>query len=426
MTSKKKELLPLMANDVFSVSRDCRSCAAARGTRYKVQKHMKLFPATGPLEFLAMDLLGPLPRTHQGNEYVLVITDRFTKLCRSVPLRNTKAVAIATVFLDLWVYAYGAPSYVLTDNGPQFAAKFFEAVCAMIGIKHVFTTAYHPQTNGQVERFNKTLAARLRHYVAEHQKDWDEFVQPLTYAYNMQVHRSTGTTPFDLVLSRHPKGILTESVGQLPEGTANAGSPAAVKRNTLNRLRYALSRAKVKLTKAQLRYKLDFDRRVRTLVRVEPGQMVLVDKPADYEGKHQDPMEEDRTIKKLSYRTTGPYKVLKANESTVTVEQDGLQVAVSIDRVTVDPVNGSGGYLNGEEHSNPVGDNPPGDPSQESPDPEYVVERIVDHEGTGDALQYCVRWYGYDAKDHTWEKASRIPPNFTKRYWNQVEKRVSV
>ena len=70
---------------------------------------MKLFPATGPLEFLGMDLLGPLPRTHQGNEYVLVITDRFTKLCRSIPLRNNKAVTVATVFLDLWIYAYGAP-----------------------------------------------------------------------------------------------------------------------------------------------------------------------------------------------------------------------------------------------------------------------------------------------------------------------------
>ena len=226
---------------------------------------MKLFPATGPREFLAMDLLGPLPRSHQGNEYALVITDRFTKLCRSVTLRNTKAVTVATVFLDLRVYAYGAPSYVLTDNGPQFAAKLFEAVCTMIGIKHVLTTAYHPQTNGQVERFNKTLAARLRHYVAEHQKDWDEFVQPLTYANNMQVHRSTGTTPFDLVLSRHPSGIFTESVGPLPDGTANAGSPAAVKRNTQNHLRYTLSRAKVKLIGAQQSSKHGFDRRVPTL-----------------------------------------------------------------------------------------------------------------------------------------------------------------
>ena len=314
-------------------------------------------------------------------------------------------------------------SYVLTDNGPQFAAKFFEAVCIINGIKHVFTTAYHPQTNGQVERFNKTLAARLRHYVSEHQKDWDEFVQPLTYAYNMQVHRSTGTTPFDLVLSRNPKGILTESVGNLPEGTANVGSPAAVKRNTLNRLRYALSRAKVNLTKAQQRYKNDFDKRVRTLLRVEPGQMVFVNKPAEYEGKHQDPTGEDRTTKKLSYRTTGPYKVLKTSDSTVTVEQDGLQVTVSLERVTVDPVKGSGRYLNGEGHSTALGENPHGDTAQGTLDPQYVVERIIDHEGTGNALRYRVRWYGYGAEEDTWEEASRLPPNFTKRYWTQVEKR---
>ena len=186
-----------------------------------------------------------------------------------------------------------------------------------------------------------------------------------------------------------------------------------------------MSRAKVNLTKAQQRYKHDFDRRVRTLLRVEPDQMVFVDKPEDYEGKHQDPTGEDSTTKKLSYRTTGSYKVLKANDSTVTIEQDGLQVTVSLDPVTVDPVKGSGRYLNGEEHSTSLGYNPPGDMAQETLDPEYVVERIVDHEGTGDALRYRVRWYGYAAKDDTWEKAARLPLNFTKRYWNQVEKRRS-
>ena len=117
--------------------------------------------------------------------------------------------------------------------------------------------------------------------------------------------------------------------------------------------------------------------------------------------------------------------MLKANDSTVTVEQDGLQVTVSIDRVTVDPVNGSGRYLNGEEHSTSVGDNSPGDTAQETLDPEYVVERTVDHKGTGDALRYRVRWYGYNAKDDTWKKAACLPPNFTKRYWNQVENRRS-
>ena len=86
--------------------------------------------------------------------------------------------------------------------------------------------------------------------------------------------------------------------------------------------------------------------------------------------------------------------MLKANDSTVTIEQDGLKVTVSLDRVTVDPVKGSGRYLNVEGHSTSLGDNPPGDTAQETLDPEYVVERIADHKGTGDALRYRVRWYG--------------------------------
>ena len=103
------------------------------------------------------------------------------------------------------------PDTLLTDNGPQFTAKFFESVSGMLGIRYVLTTAYPPQTYGQAERFNRTLVARLRQYVSEHQRDWDDYVQPLTYAYNMQVHRSTGTTPFDLTLTRHPPGISVQA-----------------------------------------------------------------------------------------------------------------------------------------------------------------------------------------------------------------------
>ena len=94
-----------------------------------------------------MDILGPLPKTVHGNGYVLVITDRFSKLCRALPLRNKTATTLANAFLDYWVYVYGAPNYLLTDNGPQSGAKFFEAVCSLLGVQHFLTTAYHPQSN---------------------------------------------------------------------------------------------------------------------------------------------------------------------------------------------------------------------------------------------------------------------------------------
>ena len=77
-------------------------------------------------------------------------------------------------------------------------------MCELLEISNIFTSTYHPQTNGQVERYNRKILAMLRNYVNEHQNDWDEFASVLTYAYNNDVHRSTGTIPFDLVLSRPP------------------------------------------------------------------------------------------------------------------------------------------------------------------------------------------------------------------------------
>ena len=86
--------------------------------------------------------------------------------------------------------------------------KLFQRMCSYIGVANMYTSTYHPQTNGQVERYNRTILVLLRNYVNEHQDDWDEYVTALTYAYNTSVHRSTGTTPFDLVLS-HPPARFT-------------------------------------------------------------------------------------------------------------------------------------------------------------------------------------------------------------------------
>lgn len=79
------------------------------------------------------------------------------------------------------------------------------SIYSFIGKNNATTTEYHTQANEQVERNNNSLTTRLRHYVDEHQTNWDEFVQPLTNTCKMQAHKSTGETPFILVLSRHPK-----------------------------------------------------------------------------------------------------------------------------------------------------------------------------------------------------------------------------
>lgn len=99
------------------------------------------------------------------------------------------------------------PTVYLTTFSPTMARSSFLSYYfrkSFPRLKAIDDTAYHPQNNGQTERYNKTVVARLRHCVAEEQSDWEEYIHPLTYAYNQQVNRSTGTTPFSFAVSRHP------------------------------------------------------------------------------------------------------------------------------------------------------------------------------------------------------------------------------
>jgi transposase InsO family protein len=172
-----------------------------------------------------MDILGPLPRTKHGNRFLLVISDRYSKVTKTVPLRTVTVLSVARAFCDHWAYVYGPPISLLTDNGPQFTAKFFQAVCSEMGIQKIFTTAYHPQTNGQVERYNRTILASLRGYVSKRQDDWDDFTSAVTFAYNCRVHSSLGMPPFELALTRPPSTLALQA---LPR--ADEIAPATLKR----------------------------------------------------------------------------------------------------------------------------------------------------------------------------------------------------
>jgi transposase InsO family protein len=105
-------------------------------------------------------------------------------------MRTTTALAGAKAFCTHWDFAYGPPKFLLSDNGTQFTAKLFIEVCRESGIAKVFTTAYSPQTNGQVQRFKRTILNALRTYVANSQTDWGDYTAAITFGYNYIVHAS--------------------------------------------------------------------------------------------------------------------------------------------------------------------------------------------------------------------------------------------
>jgi hypothetical protein len=194
-----------MSNGVTRVLNECPTCCQARLKRQGRTRKLKLIPPTCALEQVAIDILGSLPVTSRGHRYVLVMTDRFSKLTRAIPLKGITAAEVALAFVEVWVASYGVPSFLLSDNGSQFVSKLFQRVAQLLGITQLFTSPYYPSCNGQVERFNSTILDKLRRYVNEDQSDWDDSVAAITLAYNETPHSSTGFRLFELVVPEADK-----------------------------------------------------------------------------------------------------------------------------------------------------------------------------------------------------------------------------
>lgn len=147
-----------------------------------------------------MDIKGLLPKTHQANQYLCVMTDRYSKFTRAIPMSKLSCTHLANIFSDHWIIPLGIPSNFLTDDEPQAVNKFVTLVCGYLGVKHLTKTTYHSQTNSQAKPFSQSIVTRLQHYVVEHELDWDMYVQPLSYAYQKQFYRLTNTSPCYLML----------------------------------------------------------------------------------------------------------------------------------------------------------------------------------------------------------------------------------
>lgn len=450
---------PSMTVDIHQWVDRCDACARNRIKGQKNVYKMKLFPPSKPLEYVAMDILGPLPRTKAGKRFILVITDRFTKLTKTEALRTITALSVAKAFCRTWVYNFGTPKIVLTDNGSQFASRFFLQVCKILGIHKVFTTEYHPQTNGQAERFNRTILASLRDYVSESQKDWDEWLEPLTYAYNCQVHRSTGMTPFNLVLSRHPPPLVVEEdlIDHEPSRRPQERRRqlAETKEKFLLRLHDAIKKANLTLSQTQRRYKRDYDRRVRRrLANLRVGDYVYREIPEHPAGVNP----------KLASPVDGPFEILDIQWPTIIISKDGRPIRVNASRVTkagtTPPPNPDAPAESPTEisplpednedqpplHDSPVKPTlqqesqaqsrrkarhqardgrqlPPNSPPMQhtpesaQPNEEFEVERIVDAGLTEDGQEvYRIRWRGYPPNQDTWEPAHNLPEILIRAY----------
>ena len=197
---KERYYWPQMGEDVKNYIKTCDTCQR-RGPQ---QRREELIPIKiqGLFYKIGIDIKGPLPITSSGNRYIVVAMDYFSKWPEARAIPNMKAETVAKFIYEDIICRHGVPQEILSDRGTSFINKTIEELCNKYQTKHRLTSAYRPQTNGMIERFNRTLGECIAKLVQDNEKEWDQLVSSVLIAYRTKQHKTTGRTPFYLVYGR--------------------------------------------------------------------------------------------------------------------------------------------------------------------------------------------------------------------------------
>ena len=229
----------------------------------------------------------------------------------------------AKAFVEEIVCRHGAPRVLLSDNGKNFRSKLLKEICKLMNTKKTFTTAYHPETDGLVERFNGTLTTMLSMYVSGHQRDWDTYLPYVMFAYRTSLHESTQETPFFLMHGREPT-LPIEAVICPPTITYTEADD--YKSDMTTRLQEAFTLVRENLQGAQQKQKEYFDRK-SVEITYELGDKVWIFTPDTKPGLSS----------KLLHKWHGPFEILaKLSEVNYRIS-DGKVVHVNRMKPFVDP-----------------------------------------------------------------------------------------
>jgi hypothetical protein len=336
-----------------------------------------------------MDFVVQLPKTKRGFDAIVVFVEKLTKRAYFCPT-TTDATApdVANIFFNNIFKNHGLPKVIVSDRDPKFTSKFWKSLFGKLGTKLAMSTSFHPQTDGQTERMNRTLEEMLRAFVNYKQNNWDELLPALEFAYNNSKNASTNYTPFVLDTGQNPHTPLSILSPTTP-------TYVAITDEFLEKWQITMKMAIDHLREAQERQKKYADQNRRDEI-FEVGNKVLLSSV-----KINDPAQTNRPKKKLEPRYFGPFEV----EQVVSPVAYKLKLPSTLKIHPVIHISFLKRYHEStSDFTRPI----PPPPVIINEEPEYEVERILDTKLLRRKRYYLIKWKGYPLYDATWEPAKNL------------------
>ena len=291
---RKRFWWPGITRDVDEYCKSCPECQKV--TRKGARAPLVSMPIIEqPFQRIAMDIIGPLPKTASGHQYALVICDYATRYPAAYPLRTVTAPKVAEKLMDFFSL-HGIPKEILTDQGTNFTSALLGELYESLGVKGITTSPYHPQTDGMVERFNQTLKLMLRKTTESSRRGWDKLLPLVLFAFREIPQETTGFSPFELTSTHDVRGPMDV----LKEAWMSTNKPpndiATYVMDIREKMKETMELVRASIERAQQRQKSWYDQNARE-ANYQEGESVLLLLP-------------DSTHK-FQRRWRGPYRVLR-------------------------------------------------------------------------------------------------------------------
>ncbi|PIK52328.1 hypothetical protein BSL78_10784 [Apostichopus japonicus] len=251
-------LWPFMQRDIREYCSTCRSCHYRSQPNPRNKVPLTSIRVSRTFELVCADIT-ELPITPKGNRYVLVIMDHFSKYVNLYAMPDQKATTVAKCIFENYIKQHGIPEQIHTDQGRQFEGEVIKTLCEALGVNKTQTTPYHPQSDGLIERFNRTLKDQLGKLLLQNNGTWDDYLGHVEFAYNTSTHSTTGFSPYFVIHGRDARIPATLISSPLSKPSSATGTPAEYCTSLQSRLQIAFRQVLEDSIAAQDKQKFYYD-----------------------------------------------------------------------------------------------------------------------------------------------------------------------